>query len=128
VKFTEFQYLSSRGFGKIRKISNYRTLWLHLSKLAQDFGNATGLTYGGQTLLHFAISVLVIYGFMLELPESFNYILFSFGLLFQVIIYLQCNCAHGAANEVRTCLLIPTCLFPDEIIFCRMSIYLSHTI
>jgi len=111
VKVTEFQYLSSRGFEKIRKIASYRTLWLHLSKLTQDLGNASGLTYGGQTLLHFAISVLVIYGFMIELTESFDYILFSSGLLFQVIIFLQCNSAHGTANEVRTCLLIPTCLF-----------------
>jgi hypothetical protein len=128
VKVTEFQYLSSRGFGKIRKIASYRTLWLHLSKLTQDLGNANGLTYGGQILLIFAISVLVVYGFMIELTEGFSLILFSSSLLFKVIIFWQCNSAHGVASEVRICLLIPTCLFPDELIFCRMSIYSSHTI
>jgi hypothetical protein len=109
VKVTEFQNLSSRGFGKISKIASYRTLWLHLSKLTQDLGNATGLTYGGQTLLLFAISVLVIYGFMIELTERYSIILFSTGLLFLIIIFSQCNSAHGATNEVRTCFLIPTC-------------------
>jgi len=108
-KVTEFQHLSSRGFGKISKIASYRTLWLHLSKLTQELGNATGLTYGGQTLLLFAISVLVIYGFMIELTEGFNYTLFSSGLLFQIIIFSQCNSAYGAANEVCTCFLIPKC-------------------
>jgi len=102
VKVTEFQHLSSRGFGKISKIASYRTLWLHLSKLTQDLGNATGLTYGGQILILFATSVLVTYGFMIELEERFEYTLFGSGLLFLVIIFLQCNSAHGAANEVRT--------------------------
>ena len=110
VKVTEFQHLSSRGFGKFIKIASYRTLWMHLSKLTKELGNATGLTYGGQTLLLFAISVLVTYGFMIELTERFDGILFSSGLLFQGIIFSQCNSAHCAANEVRTCLLIPTCL------------------
>ena len=129
MKVTEFQHLSSRGFGRIRKIASYRALWLHLSKLTQDLGNASGLTYGGQILLLFAISVLVVYGFMIELTEGFSFIHFSVGLLFHVIIFLQCNSAHGTANEVRTCLLIPTCFFPvDELIFCRVPIYLSHTI
>jgi hypothetical protein len=108
VKVTAFQHLSSRRFGKISKIASYRTLWLHLSKQTQELGNATGLTYGGQTLLLFAISVLVTYGFMIELPKTFNYILFSTSLLFQVIIFSQCICAHRATNEVRTCLLIST--------------------
>jgi len=102
VKVTEFQHLSSRGFGKISKIASYRTLWLHLRKLTQDLGNATGLTYGGQILILFATSVLVTYGFMIELEERFEYTLFGSGLLFLVIIFLQCNSAHGAANEVRT--------------------------
>jgi len=111
VKVTEFQHLSSRGFGKISKIASYRALWLHLSKLTQELGNATGLTYGGQTLLLFAISVLVIYGFMIELTEDFDIILFITGLLFLIIIFSQCNSAHGAASEVCTCFLIPTCFF-----------------
>jgi hypothetical protein len=111
VKVTEFQHLSSKGFGKFRKIASYRTLWLQLSKLTQDLGNATGLTYGGQTLLLFAISVLLVYGFMIELTDRFNYLLFCSGLLFKVIIFSQCNSAHGAATEVRTCLSIPTCFF-----------------
>jgi gustatory receptor len=111
VKVTEFQHLSSRGFGKFNKIASYRTLWMHLSKLTKELGNATGLTYGGQTLLLFAISVLVTYGFMIELTERFDFSLFFSGLLFHFIIFLQCNSAHGAANEVRYCLLIITCFF-----------------
>ena len=109
MKVTEFQHLSSRGFGKISKIASYRTLWLHLSKLTQDLGKATGLTYGGQILILFASSVLVTYGFMIELEERFEYTLFCSGLMLLVNIFLQCNSAHDAANEVRTCLLIPTC-------------------
>ena len=128
MKFTEFQHFSSRGFGKISKIASYRTLWLHLRKLTQDLGNATGLTYGGQILLLFAISVLVTYGFMMELTENFSYSLFCSGLLFLLIIFLQCNSAHGATNEVRTCLLIPMFYPLDEIIFRRMSVYLSRKI
>jgi hypothetical protein len=109
-RVTEFQHLSSREIGKISKIASYSKLWWQLSKLTQDLGSATGLTYGGQTLLVFTISVLVVYGFMTELAEVFDYVLFNAGLLFQVIIFLQCNSAHGVSNEVRTFLLIPTCV------------------
>jgi hypothetical protein len=103
--------LASRGFGKISKIASYSKLWWHLSKLTQELGSASGLTYGGHTLLIFTSSVLVVYGFMTELAENFNYALFNASLLFQVIIFAQCNSAHGVSNEVRTFLLIPTCVF-----------------
>jgi hypothetical protein len=103
--------LSSRGFGKISKIASYSKLWWKLSKLTQELGSASGLTYGGQTLILFTINVLLVYAFMNELAENFNYALFNSALLFQVIIFAQCNSAHGVSNKVRTFLLIPTCVF-----------------
>jgi hypothetical protein len=74
---------------------------LHLSKLTQDLGNASGFTYGGQALIFFTISVLLSYGFMVELKNSFNFTLFTTALLFQAIMFSQCNSAQNASNEVR---------------------------
>ncbi|GFG31244.1 hypothetical protein Cfor_06772, partial [Coptotermes formosanus] len=92
-------HLSSRGLGKSSKIPSYTNLWLRLSKLTQDLGNCAGFTYGGQTLLYFAITILLTYGFMVELAEGFSYILFTAALLFLVIILSGCISAHGVSNE-----------------------------
>jgi hypothetical protein len=55
----------------------YKTDWLHLSKLTRELGSASGCTYGSLTLLFFAISVLLSYGFVVELTHSFSLALFA---------------------------------------------------
>ncbi|XP_023716993.2 gustatory and odorant receptor 24-like [Cryptotermes secundus] len=94
------QHFSSRGSARGIKISTYRTFWLHLRQLTQDLGNATGFTYGSHTLLFCTISVLVTYGFIVELKDNFNFVFFAASLLFQAIIYSECDCAQNAANQV----------------------------
>jgi hypothetical protein len=74
--------------------------WLRLRKLTQDLGRSCGFTYGSQTLLYFTMSVLLVYAFMIEIQNIYNYILLATALLFQVIIFSQCNCAQNASNEV----------------------------
>jgi hypothetical protein len=73
---------------------------LHLSKLTQDLGNVSGFTYGGHTLLFFTMSVLLCYGFIAELKDNFNFIFFTPFVLFEAILFAQCNYAQKAADEV----------------------------
>jgi phosphatidylglycerophosphate synthase len=82
------------------KISSYGKIWLRLRKLMQDLGSSTGFTYGGQTLLFFTMSLLLSYGFMVELEDNFNYAALTTALLFQAVIFSQCNSAQNASNEV----------------------------
>lgn len=127
--FLEFQHFSSRHVARCMKISTYRIFWLHLRQLTQDLGNATGFTYGGHTLLFFTLSVLVSYGFLVELKNDFNFILFTSSLLFQSIIYSQCNCAQNAANQVRSYIELPVANYPLGFWFHvvqRMSVILEE--
>jgi hypothetical protein len=128
VTVTKLQHLSSRGLGKSSKIPSYTNLWLRLSKLTQDLGNCAGFTYGGQTLLYFAITILLTYGFMVELAEGFSYILFTAALLFLVIILSGCISAHGVSNEVCIGFFVPMFFALYELTSYGVFIDLSHKI
>ncbi|XP_069668999.1 gustatory and odorant receptor 24-like [Periplaneta americana] len=81
------------------KICQYKKLWLRLKQLTQDLGSSSGYTYGGQALLHFTLNVLMIFAFLVELCENFNYCYLTSGLLFQAIILLECDAAEKATQE-----------------------------
>lgn len=68
----------------------------------QDLGSSSGFTYGGQILIYFAMSVLLSYGFMVDLGDNYNYAAVSSALLFQIVIFVQCNSAQEATNEAST--------------------------
>ncbi|KDR19190.1 hypothetical protein L798_06244 [Zootermopsis nevadensis] len=91
-----------RGFVTVGKISSYSKFWLRLRKLMQDLGSSSGFTYGGQILIYFAMSVLLSYGFMVDLGDNYNYAAVSSALLFQIVIFVQCNSAQEATNEAST--------------------------
>jgi membrane protein required for beta-lactamase induction len=99
--FPAFQHLTSRNVASGSKILAFKAYWIHLSKATRELGQSSGFTYGGLTLIFFTMSVLLSYGFAMELKNDFSYALLATSLLFQVIILSQCNGAQKAANQVR---------------------------
>lgn len=94
-----------RHIGPASLVSDYRSLWLRLSKLAGDTGTATCYTFTFICLYLFLIITLSIYGLMSQLSDGFGIkdvglavtAFCSIGLLF-----LLCDEAHYASWNVRT--------------------------
>lgn len=61
-----------RHIGPAAMISEYRSLWLWLSKLTRDTGTATCYTFTFINLYLFLIITLSIYGLMSQLSEGFG--------------------------------------------------------
>lgn len=86
-------------------VSEYRSLWLRLSKLARDTGFSTCYTFTFICLYLFFIITLSIYGLMSQISEGFGIkdiglavtAFCSIGLLFFI-----CDEAHYASFNVRT--------------------------
>jgi hypothetical protein len=96
------QHFSSLYADRTSKVFAYKKYWLHLNKLTRDLGNASGFTYGSLTVIFFTISVLLSYGFVVELKNNFSFALSTTSLLFQVLILSQCNSAQRATSQVRS--------------------------
>ncbi|XP_065076024.1 gustatory and odorant receptor 24-like [Ochlerotatus camptorhynchus] len=94
-----------RHVGPAAMVSEYRSLWLRLSKLARDTGFSTCYTFTFLCLYLFFIITLSIYGLMSQISEGFGIkdiglavtAFCSVGLLFFI-----CDEAHYASFNVRT--------------------------
>ncbi|BFF98500.1 gustatory and odorant receptor 63a [Drosophila madeirensis] len=94
-----------KHIGPAAMVADYRVLWLRLSKLTRDTGNATCYTFVFMSLYLFFIITLSIYGLMSQLSEGFGIkdigltitALWNIGLLFYI-----CDEAHYASVNVRT--------------------------
>ncbi|ETN58369.1 gustatory receptor [Anopheles darlingi] len=94
-----------RHVGPAAKVSEYRSLWLRLSKLSRDTGFATCYTFTFICLYLFFIITLSIYGLMSQISDGFGVkdiglavtAFCSVGLLFYI-----CDEAHYASFNVRT--------------------------
>ncbi|XP_053671307.1 uncharacterized protein LOC128721566 [Anopheles nili] len=94
-----------RHVGPAAKVSEYRSLWLRLSKLSRDTGFSTCYTFTFICLYLFFIITLSIYGLMSQISEGFGIkdiglavtAFCSVGLLFYI-----CDEAHYASFNVRT--------------------------
>uniref|UniRef100_A0A182PC41 Gustatory receptor n=1 Tax=Anopheles epiroticus TaxID=199890 RepID=A0A182PC41_9DIPT len=94
-----------RHVGPAAKVSEYRSLWLRLSKLARDTGFSTCYTFTFICLYLFFIITLSIYGLMSQISDGFGIkdiglavtAFCSVGLLFYI-----CDEAHYASFNVRT--------------------------
>uniref|UniRef100_A0A182R1K5 Gustatory receptor n=1 Tax=Anopheles funestus TaxID=62324 RepID=A0A182R1K5_ANOFN len=94
-----------RHVGPAAKVSEYRSLWLRLSKLARDTGFSTCYTFTFICLYLFFIITLSIYGLMSQISDGFGVkdiglavtAFCSVGLLFYI-----CDEAHYASFNVRT--------------------------
>ncbi|XP_064548949.1 gustatory and odorant receptor 63a [Drosophila montana] len=94
-----------KHIGPAAMVADYRVLWLRLSKLTRDMGNALCYTFVFMSLYLFFIITLSIYGLMSQLSEGFGIkdigltitALWNIGLLFYI-----CDEAHYASVNVRT--------------------------
>ncbi|XP_017863710.1 PREDICTED: gustatory and odorant receptor 63a [Drosophila arizonae] len=94
-----------KHIGPAAMVADYRVLWLRLSKLTRDTGNALCYTFVFMSLYLFFIITLSIYGLMSQLSEGFGIkdigltitALWNIGLLFYI-----CDEAHYASVNVRT--------------------------
>ncbi|XP_029707802.2 gustatory and odorant receptor 24 isoform X2 [Aedes albopictus] len=94
-----------RHVGPAVMVSEYRSLWLRLSKLARETGSSTCYTFTFLCLYLFFIITLSIYGLMSQISEGFGIkdiglavtAFCSVGLLFFI-----CDEAHYASFNVRT--------------------------
>lgn len=86
-------------------VADYRALWLRLSKLTRDTGNATCYTFTFINLYLFFVITLSVYGLMSQLSEGFG--IKDIGLAITAIwnvflLFYICDKAHYASFNVRT--------------------------
>lgn len=86
-------------------VADYRALWLRLSKLCRDTGNATFITFTFINLYLFFTITISIYGLMSQLSEGFG--LKDIGLMVNALcniclLFFICDEAHYASQHVRT--------------------------
>ncbi|XP_037947265.1 gustatory and odorant receptor 63a-like [Teleopsis dalmanni] len=94
-----------RHIGPAAMVADYRALWLRLSKLTRDTGNATCYTFTFLNLYLFFIITLSIYGLMSQLSEGFGIkdIGLAITTLWNVcLLFYICDEAHYASFNVRT--------------------------
>nr|ARO70539.1 antennal gustatory receptor 24 [Dendrolimus punctatus] len=94
-----------RNIGPAGKVSEYRALWLRLSKLSRDTGIANCYTFTFVSLYLFLIITLSIYGLLSQISEGFG--IKDIGLVLTAIcsiflLFFICDEAHYASHNVRT--------------------------
>ncbi|CAH0402502.1 unnamed protein product [Chilo suppressalis] len=98
-------YQALRNIGPAKKISDYRALWLRLSKIARDTGIANCYTFTFVNLYLFLIITLSIYGLLSQISEGFG--IKDVGLAVTaccsiLLLFFICDQAHYASNCVRS--------------------------
>lgn len=86
-------------------ISDYRALWLRLSKLARDTGFSVCYTFTFMTLYLFVIITITIYGLMSQVSNGFG--VKDIGLAVTVfcsvtLLFFLCDEAHHASHSICT--------------------------
>jgi hypothetical protein len=111
--------VATHGFGNVRKIIQYKFLWLRLSDITQRFGNSKGFSYGSFFVICFCAQVLSSYGTLLGFSrqlELIHILLTSASLFLAVLLLCICTAAQEATKEVSklphalTSLLLPLLL------------------
>ncbi|KAL4702707.1 hypothetical protein ACJJTC_011572 [Scirpophaga incertulas] len=94
-----------RNIGPAKKVSDYRSLWLRLSKIARETGLANSYTFIFVNLYLFLIITLSIYGLLSQISEGFG--IKDIGLAVTaccsiLLLFFICDEAHYASHNVRT--------------------------
>uniref|UniRef100_A0A336LIB2 Gustatory receptor n=1 Tax=Culicoides sonorensis TaxID=179676 RepID=A0A336LIB2_CULSO len=94
-----------RHIGPAKMISDYRALWLRLSKLARDTGFSVCYTFTFITLYLFVIITLTIYGLMSQISNGFG--VKDIGLVVTAmcsicLLFFICDEAHYASHSICT--------------------------
>ncbi|PSN30372.1 hypothetical protein C0J52_27002, partial [Blattella germanica] len=95
-------HVGTCGFGNGSKISEYRVLWLQLSRLTQDLGNSMGMTFGAHIVVYFTGQVLFMYYIlsMLSLRLDEFIVKFLIPVAISIYIYIVCNAAQSVTDEI----------------------------
>lgn len=103
----DFQ-LALKNIGPSSQVADYRSLWMLLSKLIRDVGNASGYTVTFLCLYLFLVITLTIYGLLSQIQEGLGIkdigltVTASFAIAF---LFFVCDEAHYASNCVSRFLL-----------------------
>ncbi|RZC42344.1 gustatory and odorant receptor 24 [Asbolus verrucosus] len=90
--------------GPSTQVADYRSLWMLLSKIIRDIGNASGYALTFICLYFFLIITLTIYGLLSQLQAGFSSKDVGLAVnaaLATAILFFICNEAHYASNSVR---------------------------
>lgn len=106
-----------RHIGPAAMVADYRSLWLQLSKLTRDTGNATCYTFTFINLYLFFVITLSIYGLMAQLSEGFG--VKDVGLMVTAfcsvcLLFFICDEGHNASFNVKT-------IFQKKILMVELS-------
>ncbi|KAG5861586.1 hypothetical protein JTB14_023774 [Gonioctena quinquepunctata] len=93
-----------KNIGPSSRVADYRSLWMMLSRLIRDVGQAFGYSVTFLCLYLFLIITLTIYGLMSQIQEGFG--VKDIGLMITALfatamLYFICDEAHYASNCVR---------------------------
>jgi gustatory receptor len=85
-------------------VADYRSLWLRLSKLTRDTGNATCYTFTFINLYLFFVITLSIYGLLAQISEGFGVkdiglAITAFSSVF--LLFFICDVGHNASFNVK---------------------------
>ncbi|KAJ8950099.1 hypothetical protein NQ318_017824 [Aromia moschata] len=93
-----------KNIGPSTRVADYRSLWMVLSKIIRDVGNAFGYTLIFLCLYLFLIITLTIYGLMSQIQEGLGVkdigLAITAGFATALLFYV-CDEAHYASNCVR---------------------------
>ncbi|CAG9814475.1 unnamed protein product [Phaedon cochleariae] len=93
-----------KNIGPSSRIADYRALWMMLSKLIRDVGNAFGYTVTFLCLYLFLIITLTIYGLLSQIQDGLGIKdvgLTITALFCGVMLFFICDEAHYASNCVK---------------------------
>ncbi|XP_066155927.1 gustatory and odorant receptor 24-like [Euwallacea fornicatus] len=100
----EFQ-VALRKTEHSERVADYRSLWMMLSKIIRNVGNAFGYQVTFLCLYLFFVITLTVYGLLSQIQEGMGYKdigLAITGISAVVMLYFICDEAHYASSCVRT--------------------------
>ncbi|XP_050306870.1 gustatory and odorant receptor 24 [Anthonomus grandis grandis] len=100
----EFQF-ALKNIGPSTRVSDYRSLWMLLSRIIRNVGNSFGYALTFLCLYLFFVITLTIYGLLSQIQEGMGIKdigLFITGFSAVIMLFFICDKAHYASACVRT--------------------------
>jgi hypothetical protein len=85
------------------RVRRYKSLWLRLGLLTQEFGTALGYSYACSLLVFFVQQVLAVYGLLSEMGRGFDVVNSTFAVsavMFTYAIFVICDAGQLATEQV----------------------------
>lgn len=112
----DFQH-ALKNVGPSSRVADYRSLWMMLSRIIRDVGNAFGYAMVFLCLYLFLIITLTIYGMLSQIQEGLG--IKDIGLTITAffagaILFFISDEAHYASNRVRILCISLIPLYPQK--------------